>query len=439
MRTGIDRIAEKARKEKTFVFTSLTHHITPELLGESLYKIPISSGTGVDGESVQEAKEGFDKWSAEMITAVHRRGYRPPPTRRTYIPKIGKKEMRPIAMPTTKDKVLQKATVKVLNAIYEQDFLKCSFGGREKRSAHQALATLHTAISTRKVRWVYEADLKNFFGSLNHEWVKRFISHRVQDPRIITLINRWLKAGVMEEGEYQQTREGTPQGGPISVLISNVYLHYVLDLWIEKAIKPRMKGEMYYYRYLDDFVIGFQYHADAARFQQVIEKRLEKFSLELELSKTRLVEFGRFAEKSAKAKGKKLKTIYFLGFTLYCTKNRNSGYKLGMKTEKKRLRRSYAKMKLLLRKIRHRKLQEQKAEIEKMLRGHYRYYGVGGNISALYALYRHTIKYWRKSLSSRSQKGKLNWSKYKKILEKFPPIKPRLFLPYSEITKLGTL
>jgi group II intron reverse transcriptase/maturase len=439
MKTGIDRLAEKARSAKDEIFTSLAHHITPQLLKENLNKIPKKSGVGIDNHSVEDAKKEFQKWSEEMIAQVHRKGYKPPPSRRAYIPKIGKKEMRPIALPTTKDKVLQKATADVLNAIYEQDFLDCSFGGRPNKSAHQAVATLNTIISSKKVGWIYEVDLKNYFGSLNHKWILEFVMHRVKDPRIITLLRRWLKAGVMEDGEHRQTEEGAAQGGPISVLISNIYLHYVLDLWVEKIVKPRLRGEMYLVRYIDDFVVCFQYRSDAVRFQKALEGRLSKFSLEIEPSKTRLIEFGRFAEKWRKSKGKRVETFYFLGFTWYCSRNRNGGYKVGMKTEKKRLQRGHSKMTALLKKIRHHKLREQRDAINRVLRGHYRYYGVGGNSKALNGLYFKTLKTWRKTLSSRSQVGKLRWDKFNKILKSFPLERAKIYIPYTRMESLAIL
>lgn len=439
MTTGIERIATKSREDRKLRFTSLAHHITQLGLLENLYKIPTSTAAGIDQQDVKSAKENFATWAEKMISEIHRGGYKPPPTRRVYIPKPGKTQLRPIAVPTVADRALQKTVADVLNAIYEQDFLNCSFGGRPNRSAHQAVATLHTAISAKKVGWIYEADLKNFFGSLNQDWVERFLSLRVGDPRIMTLIKRWLKAGVMEDGQLQATTEGTVQGGPISVLISNIYLHYVLDLWIEKVVKPKMKGEVYYVRYLDDFVLCFQYHADAVRFRDVLVKRLEKFSLQLEPDKTRLVEFGRFAAKWAKVNEKKLETIYFLGFTLYCSKNRLGRFKVGIKTEKSRLKRSHAKMKMVLRRDRHKSLPEQRKMINVMLSGHYRYYGVAGNGQSLNRFYYFTLKYWRKVLSSRSQNGKVNWKRYNRILELFPLCRPKLYLPYEAMPKLAML
>ena len=231
METGLERIAEKARSEPRLRFTSLAHHITRERVWTNLCQIPKRSAPGVDGQTVTEAKERFGEWVDNMLQSVHRQGYRAPDIRRVYIPKPGKQEKRPLGVPCVNDRALQRSTAQVLSAIYETDFLPCSFGGRPERGAHQALATLNEVIAGGKVSWVLEADLKNFFGSLNHEWVLRFVEHRVGDPRLISLIRRWLKAGILEDGEVHPNEEGTPQGGSISVMLSNVYLHYVLDLW----------------------------------------------------------------------------------------------------------------------------------------------------------------------------------------------------------------
>jgi len=374
METGLEKIAAKARKETSLKFTSLCHHVTRELIWDSLCNIPKSSAPGVDGISVEEAKKDFGFWIEEVLQSVHRKGYKAPPVRRVWIPKPGKTAKRPLGVPCVADRALQRSVSTVLSCMYEQDFLACSFGGRPKLSAHHALATLDEIISGGKVSWVLEADLKNFFGSLDHGWVLRFVEHRVGDPRIISLIKRWLKAGVLEDGELRASEAGTPQGGSISVLLSNIYLHYVLDLWFERVVKPKLKGEAYLVRYIDDFVVCFQFHSDALRFQDVLVRRLGKFSLELEPTKTRLVEFGRFALRQAKARGKNLETIYFLGFTHFCTRNRKGNFMVGRKTEKSRFRRSVRNLCSLMRDIRHYSLKEQTEKINQVLRGHYAYY-----------------------------------------------------------------
>src|SRR5207344_2900531 len=293
-----------------------------------------------------------------------------------YIPKPGKTEKRPLGVPTVSDRALQRSTAEVLSAIYEQDFVPCSFGGRPKLSAHHALATLNEAIAGGKIGWVLEADLKNFFGSLNHDWVLRFVEHRVGDPRLISLIRRWLKAGVLEDEEIHPSEMGTPQGGSISVLLSNLYLHYVLDLWFERVVRCRLRGEARLVRYIDDFVICFQYRSDALRVQDALRRRLGRFGLTLEPSKTKLVEFGRFAERHAGKRGgrKRPETIYFLGLTLYCTRNRKGNFKVGMRTEKSRLRRSLVSLQELMRQIQHHKIRDQVGAINAVLRGHYAYY-----------------------------------------------------------------
>jgi group II intron reverse transcriptase/maturase len=393
----------------------------------------------VDGQTVQEAKESFRSWADEMISSIHRKGYKPPVVRRVYIPKPGKKEKRPLGVPCVSDRALQRSVSTVLSAIYEQDFLPCSFGGRPNRGAHHALGTLSEMISGKKVSWVLEADLKNFFGSLDHGWLLRFVELRVGDPRIMSLIRRWLKAGILEDGTVHPNEEGTPQGGSISVLLSNIYLHYVLDLWFDRAIKPRLRGEAYLVRYLDDFVVCFQYRSDAVRFQEVLAKRLGKFSLALEASKTKLVEFGGFAPRDAKERGKKLETIYFLGFTHFCARNRKGNFKVGRKTEKARHQRSLAHLKGLLRRIRHWSIKEQVEKINQVLRGHYAYYGVAGNIKSLYKVYRFTERYWHRMLCSRSQKSYVRWEDFQKMKSVFPLRRPRIYVTYDRLQSLAVL
>lgn len=245
METKLERIADKARKDTNLKFTSIAHHVTKELICESLNHISSKTATGIDGIDVDKAKASFDIWVNEMIALIHRKGYKPPAVKRVWIPKPGKVEKRPIGIPCVADRALQRSVSTVLSAIYEQDFLDCSFGGRPGRGAHNALATLNEIISGKKVSWVFEADLKNYFGSLDQGWLLKFVEHRVGDPRILNLIRRWLKAGVIEDGKYEINETGTPQGGSISVLLSNIYLHYVLDLWFEKIVKPRLEGECY--------------------------------------------------------------------------------------------------------------------------------------------------------------------------------------------------
>ena len=439
MLTKLDEIAAKARRETKLQFTSLCHHITRELVWENLNKIPMRSAPGTDGISVNEAKETFQHWIEPMLQAMHNRGYEAPPVRRVWIPKPGKAEKRPLGVPCTADKALQRSVSQVLSAIYEQDFLSCSFGGRPNLSAHHALSTLDQTISGKKVNFVYEADLKNFFGSLDHGRLLQFVNHRIGDPRILSLIRRWLKAGILEEGKLQINEFGTPQGGSISVLLSNIYLHYVLDLWFEKVVKPRLKGEVYLVRYIDDFIVCFQYRDDAMKFQNVLQKRLSKFALTLEPNKTRLVEFGRFAQRNAKRRNGKTETIYFLGFTHYCTRNRKGNFMLSRKTEKTRLRRSLGKLKELMRNIRHSKYRTQVKAINQVLRGHYAYYGLGGNHGSLWKVYRFTGRYWHKMLCSRSWKSYITWDKFTLLEKQYSLQQPKLKIPLCGMEKLAVL
>ena len=440
MATGLERIAAKARSEPKLRFSSLAHHITGERVWENLQRIPSHSAPGVDGQTVAEAKEDFAAWIEPMLESVHRQGYHAPAIRRAYIPKPGKQEKRPLGVPCVSDRALQRSTVEVLSAIYEQDFLPCSFGGRPGLGAHHALATLNEVIAGRKVGWVLEADLKNFFGSLDHGWLLRFVEHRVGDPRLISLIRRWLKAGILEDGEIHPNEEGTPQGGSISVLLSNVYLHYVLDLWFERVVKPRLRGEAYLVRYVDDFVVCFQYREDALRFQATLRNRLGKFGLTLQPSKTKLVEFGRYAHKYAPKRGRKRpETIYFVGFTLYCTRNRKGNFKVGMRTEKSRLQRTLSRLRDRMRRMRHLPVREQVFHLNRVLRGHFAYYGIAGNFRALQKVSRFVERYWHTMLCSRSRQGHITWEVFHRIKARFPLQRPKLFLPYRELQALAVL
>ena len=440
MTTGLERIAAKARSETKFRFTSLGHHITRERVWGNLNRIPSKSAPGCDGQTVSEAKQDFNGWIDPMLQSVHRQSYRAPPIKRVYIPKPGKQEKRPLGVPSVADRALQRSVSEVLSAIYEQDFLPCSFGGRPELSAHKALATLNEIIAGRKVGWVLEADLKNFFGSLDHGWLLRFVEHRVGDPRIINLIRRWLKAGIMEDGEIHPNTEGTPQGGSISVLLSNLYLHYVLDLWFTKVVKTHLEGEAYLVRYIDDFVICFQYRSDAMRVQNALRKRLAKFGLELEPNKTKLVEFGRFAERHASKRGRnRPETLYFLGFTIYCTRNLKGNYKVGFCTEKSRLKRSLTNLCDLMKRMRHLSIKEQAFNLNRVLRGHYAYYGIAGNFRALQRVHRIVERYWRKMLNSRNREGRVTWEIFQKIKAQYPLQRPKLVLPYPMLQAIAVL
>ena len=438
MSPGLERIAEKARTNSTCQFTSLAHHITPELLERTLNKIPNSSGKGVDGLSKDDVKLNKADLIPRTISEIHNHGYRPSPVRRVHIPKPGTNKQRPIGVPNIWGRAVQGSCAKIMEQIYEQDFLPCSYGGRPKRSCHQALAYLGQTIANRKVSWVFEADLKNFFGTLDHKWLLNFVEHRIGDPRILTLIRRWLKAGVMEEGEYKSSEVGTPQGGSISVILSNVYLHYVLDLWFEKVVKPRLKGEAYLVRYLDDFIVCFEYHTDASRFQTALKGRLAKFNLELEPTKTKTIAMGKFAARDSKSQGKrKPETLVFLGFTMYGMRYPWGFYGIGFKPNNLRVRRFLNSLKELMRRSRHLPLAKQQEQINSRLRGFYNYFGLPLCAKTLKSIYRNVVKFWRKCLSRRSQTGKINWDKFNRILEFHPIVRPIIRLKHKDFMQMG--
>jgi group II intron reverse transcriptase/maturase len=439
MTTGLERIAAKAKVEPRLKFTSLAYHLSAERILKCLQAIPNATGIGVDEVDVLEAKDSYKEWLPTMLKAIHSKGYRVPPVRRVHIPKPRKSEKRPIGVPTVTDGPLQKAVCEILTPIYECDFISCSYGGRPEKSAHMALSKLRETICTRKVSWILEADLKNFFGSMNHRWIMTFMQERISDPRILSLLRRWLKAGVLEQGILQSVDRGTPQGGPISVLISNVYLHYVLDLWIEKIVKSRMRGEIYFVRYLDDFAICFQYRDDADKVSSILAKRLGKFGLELEPSKTKLIEFGKYARLNSKRYNRPMETLYFLGFTICCGVSNKGRFTVNMKTEKSRFRRSAMAIKERLKTNRHLPLREQCLAINRFLEGRYRYYGVSSNIRALERIYLVVYRCWRKALSSRSQSGYVNWRKYETILKHFPVSKPRIYLIFERMSEMAAL
>jgi len=433
MSTNLERIAVKARLEPKLKFTSLAHHVTEEEIWRNLCAMPQNTASGIDGQDRESAKSTFSEWKDSVLSGLFRGGYQPPPVRRVYIPKPGKTETRPIGIPTVIDRALQRSVANVLNQIYEQDFLDCSYGGRPGRSAHQAIYKFREAMSKRRLQYVFEADLKNFFGSLDHKWVLNFIQHRAGDPRIIRLVHKWLKAGVMEEGKLEPSLIGTPQGGPISVLISNLFLHYVLDLWVEKVVRPRMRGDVFYARYLDDFILCFQYKADALAFEKALTGRLGKFSLTLEASKTKLIQFGRFARRDDKIRGKKTETFSFLGFTFVCSTFLGGKFRVGARTEKNRLKRGMTRFKMLMQYNRHRPLKEQITLINAFLRGHYNYYGIAGNSAGINRMYRFAFKTWQRVLSTRSQSGLVTFEKYVTIIKKHPILRPRIVLSWTTI------
>jgi len=435
--TQLEKITNKAKREPDFCFTSLTHHLTESLLRQCLHKMKANTAAGFDGMTLKDAKKSFKIWCPQVIDQVHKGQYRPPPTKRVYIDKPGSTVKRPISIPTVIDRVVQAAVAFILQQIYEQDFSDISFGGRPKRSAHQAIGRLNNACY-QKVSFVLDADLSDFFGSLDHKWIEKMFSLRLGDPRLLRLLRRWLVVGHIEGDKRIKSTQGAPQGGPISVLISNIYLHYALDLWIEKRLTRQLQGEVHAVRYLDDFVLCVQYAADAEQVQNLVEERLKKFSLRLHPEKTRLIRAGRFAKRDAKRFHEKLESFEFLGFRIYNSQVPRSGiFRLGFKIACKRFCRAVQNTKLLLRRMRHWPVEAQYARLNLTLRGIFQYYGIFGCYDQQRNIHYHIVRYWRKMLSNRSQKGKLNWQKFNLLLKRYPLVKPKTSVTFKQLQALG--
>ena len=397
MKTSLERVKQLAESDKKLRFNNLLHNLTVESVRSKISKICATSATGVDGMTKEMALQVTENDLQELINSVHRCAYKAPPVRRVYIPKPGKTEKRPIGIPTVLDRALQSAVTDILSAIYENDFLEFSYRGCPRIPAHNSLSKLRETVAYKRTGFVFEADLKNFFGSLDHTWMLKFLSHRISDTRILNVISRWLKAGVLENASVQSTENGVPQGGSISVILSNIYLHYVLDLWLSKVVTPRMRGPLQVVRYLDDFVICVQYKSDADKIQKVIPLRLQKFGLELEPNKTQLVRFGRFSREGvAKFNEGKQKSITFLGFDFIPVSHLNGKFRVQMQTNRHRLNRFLQGIKFSIRKNQHHAIKDQMMSINQKLRGHFNYFGIYGNTARIQKVRYETLLYFRK-------------------------------------------
>jgi group II intron reverse transcriptase/maturase len=399
------------------------HHIyNPATLQEAYQSLKKKASPGVDGETWTHYGEELEKNLHDLSGRLKRGGYRAKPVKRTYIPKADGRQ-RPLGITTLEDKVVQRATVMVLNAIFEVDFLGFSYGFREGRSQHQALDALYTGLMTRKVSWILDADIRAFFDKIDRGWLVKFIEYRIADKRVVRLIQKWLNAGVMEDGEWKRSEEGTPQGASISPLLANIVLHYVLDQWAHQWRQTQARGDVILVRWADDFVVGFQYQWEAERFLQELKKRFEKFKLELHPEKTRLLEFGRFAAEDRKKRGDgKPETFDFLGFTHICGKTRSKGiYTVIRQTIRKRLRAKLRTVKDGLRKRMHRPTQETGAWLRAVVSGHNRYYGVPMNRPALQAFRFQVGRQWYRTLVRRSQKTRVNWERMHRLIDRWLP------------------
>lgn len=425
----LDRVREVARRNKGERFTALLHHITIERLREAFGALAKKAAPGVDGVTWKGYAVKLEENLRDLHTRLHQGRYRARPSRRVYISKSDGRK-RPLGVAALEDKVLQRTVAAVLNTIYETDFLGFSYGFRRGRSQHDALDALATGIQMKKVNWVLDADIRGFFDSIDHDWMVRFVEHRIADRRLLRLIQKWLTAGVMENGEWTKVEEGTPQGATISPLLANIYLHYVLDLWIQQWRKRHAYGDVIMVRWADDFIVGLERREDAERLVVELRARLRKFNLELHPEKTRLIAFGRFAAQRRKERGfKKPETFTFLGFTHMCGKTRAGKFQLRRHSEKKRMRQKLQEIKLELHRKRHLPIPAQGIWLAAVVRGFFAYHAVPTNVHALQAFKTQIVRHWLHALRRRSQRHRMKWSRMRKISERWLP-KPRILHPW---------
>jgi RNA-directed DNA polymerase len=426
---GVQRVAKERKQER---FTALLHHLNVDLLRDSFYALQRKASPGVDGVRWQEYEVGLEDRLVDLHSRVHRGTYRAQPSRRVYIPKPDGRQ-RPIGIAALEDKVVQQAVVTILNQIYEVDFKGFSYGFRPGRSPHQALDALYVGITRKKVNWVLDADVRGFFDNLSHEWAVKFIEHRVADQRIIRLIQKWLKAGVSEDGQWSETGKGTPQGSVVSPLIANVYLHYCFDLWADVWRRKVAKGDVIIVRYADDLALGFQHRADALRFLEDFKERLAKFGLEIHPDKTRLIEFGRYAASDRQRRGTgKPETFDFLGFTHYCgRRHKTDTFTVCRITAKKRMIAKLKAIKVELRRRRHDRPSEVGAWLRKVVNGYYQYHAVPGNHRQLSTFRQRINRLWYRVLTRRSQRARKRWEKLTPLFERWIP-RPKVLHPYPD-------
>ena len=429
---GLAGVRKAARARKEMKFTALLHHMTVALLRDSFYALKRKAAPGVDGVTWKEYEIGLEDRLADLHSRVHRGAYRARPSRRVYIPKPDGRK-RPLGVAALADKIVQQAVVTILNQIYEEDFRGFSYGFRPGRSQHQALDALYVAITRKKVNWVLDCDIRSFFDQLSHDWLLRFVQHRVADRRILRLIQKWLKAGVMEGGEWKNTVVGSPQGSVASPLLANLYLHYVFDLWVDVWRRKCARGEVVVVRYADDNVLGFQHRSDADRFLEDFRERLRKFGLELHPDKTRRIEFGRFAEQDRKRRGEgKPETFDFLGLTHISGKDRNGSFALKRKTISKRLRARLLEIKQQLRGRMHDPVAQTGAWLRSVVQGYFNYHAIPGNIDSLSVFRYRVTRLWRNILIFRGQRHNLNWAKMQRLANRWIP-QPHVLHPYPRV------
>jgi RNA-directed DNA polymerase len=424
MSTELDRIAELAREDGQRQFFSIAHLLTPEALYRAFKALRKEASAGVDGVTYAEYATNAQQNVQELHERLKGKRYRAQPLRRTYIPKENG-ERRPISIPALEDKVVQRATVELLNAIYEQDFLPCSYGFRPGRSAQQALDEVGRIICREGTSYVLEADIRGYFDAIVREPLMEMVERRVGDGSLRRLIQKWIHVGVLEEGRLLIRETGTGQGQVISPLLANIYLHYVLDEWFEQEVKPRLRGRAYEVRYCDDFILCFQYREDAQRVLRVLHQRFARYGLELHPEKTRLIEFGRYAAAQARRRGEgKATTFDFLGLTHICARSRRGRFTIHVRTMRKRLRRGLTSISAWCERHRHDPVAEQCAALNARLRGHYQYYGRPTNYRSLWQFYRSVRRIWKKWLNRRTRGKTFTWTDFEALLARHPLLRP---------------
>jgi RNA-directed DNA polymerase len=429
---GLAGVRKAAKERKGMKFTALLHHLNVGLLRDGFYALKRKAAPGVDGVTWREYETGLEDRLVDLHGRVHRGAYRAQPSLRVYIPKPDGRQ-RPLGIAALEDKIVQQAVVTILNKIYEEDFRGFSYGFRPGRSQHQALDALYVGITRKRVSFVLDADIRGFFDNLDRGWLLKFLQHRVADPRMLRLIQKWLAAGVMEGGAWKDTEMGTPQGSVISPLLANIYLHYVFDLWVDAWRRKCAQGDVIAVRYADDSVLGFQYRADADRFLVEFRERLGKFGLDLHPDKTRRIEFGRSAERSRRQRGEgKPETFDFLGFTHISGKDRNGNFAVKRHTISKRLRAKLVEIKQQLRERMHEPVPQTGMWLKSVVQGYFNYHAVPGNTDSLRVFRFRVLRLWRQSLIRRGQRGYLNWARMQRLERRWLPI-PRVLHPYPSV------
>jgi len=427
MKVKLNQIAKKAMQDKGFKFTSLIHHVNVDNLVLCYRELKRNKACGIDEVTVEEYGENLQGNLKLLVEQLKTKRYRPKPVRRVYIPKAGKLDKRSLGIPSVEDKIVQIMLKKILESIFEADFLENSYGFRPNRNCHTAINALDKFVMTKPVNFVVEVDIKNFFDNVSHYWLHRCLEERISDPNLLWLVRRFLKSGVIEEGQYHASKQGTSQGGNLSPLLSNIYLHYILDLWFEKKFKRRVKGHVQLIRYCDDFVVCCEAKQDAEDFLKLLTQRFEQFGLEISKDKTQIVRFGRRAWQYAKSSKGKVSSFTFLGFTHYCAASRRGKFIMGHKTSKENLRRKLIEINLWLRQIRSMlRLKDWWPTLKSKLTGHYNYFGVSGNFRCISKFYRQVKSIIFKWINRRSQKKSMSFEIYLKYLQLNPLPEPRI-------------